>query len=471
VSTLNFDGPGPLPSALARLFFSPGRPVPIRNRSSEPTAGVQARRPRTLPFVTLRPSTHHAGVAALVVFAALTACSSASTTTPPTSTAILATSTTTRPDDGRLTIGVVAPRGGAAAELGTSTRDAVDLAINDINAHGGVNGQRVRSVVRDEGENPAAAALAIQDLVQLGVDAIIGPTSSLNTLGVLKTAVTAGVLTCSPTASALGLDDFPDNGLLVRTVPSDSLEALAMARLVEQSGTSQAVVVYLDDSYGRPFAQAVQRGLQADGTTVSMSMGFDGSEPSIQKTVSTIASRHPDVVVVVADNTSGPSIISAIDAAIPTGKPTYVVNDAQRRPATGSPSFGGGLATRVEGVSPLALPNNADFLKALHGLDPFAMNAYDCVNVIALAAVATKSNAARVIAPAIAAATTNGTACTKFSDCAGELSAGHNIDYNGPSGSLAIDSSGEVTTAVFERFGFNDTGRDISDGTVTIGVG
>jgi len=406
----------------------------------------------------------------------LAACSSSGSSTPSTTSTAFASTTTARPDDGRLELGVIAPRGGSEAELGTSVRDGVDLAVAEINKAGGVNGQPVRAVVRDEGENPATAALAMQDLVQMGVDAIIGPTSSLDALGVLKTAVNAGVLTCSPTASAMSLDAFPDNGLFVRTVPSDSLEAVAMARLVEQSGSSQAAVVYLDDAYGRPFAQAVQRGLQADGTTVSMSMGVDGSEASIKKTVATLADHHPDVVVVVADSSTGPSIINAIDSAIVVDKPTYVVNDAQRRPSAGSATFSGSLAQRIEGVSPLAYSSDTTFVRALQGVDAtttglYAANAYDCVNVIALSAQATHSSVARTISASVQAVTTNGTACEQFSDCATELAAGHNIDYNGPSETLAIGSDGDVTNAVFDRFGFNDAGRDVSQGTITIGSG
>jgi branched-chain amino acid transport system substrate-binding protein len=234
--------------------------------------------------------------------------------------------------------------------------------------------------------------------------------------------------------------------------------------------------VYLDDPYGRPFAQAIKRGLQLDGTTVSMSMGFDGSESSIKKTVATLAEHHPDVIVVVADNASGPAIINAIDAAIVVEKPTYVVNDAQRRPSSGSATFSGSLASRVEGVSPLAYSTDANFIRALHGVDAattglYAGNAYDCANVIALAAQATHSTSARVIAPEIPAVTTNGTVCHQFTDCASELAAGHNIDYNGPSETLAIGSDGEVTSTVFDRFGFTEAGRDINEGTITIGTG
>ena len=38
-----------------------------------------------------------------------------------------------------------------------------------------------------------------------------------------------GLVACSPTAAAMALDDFPDRGLFVRTIPSDSLQAAAIA--------------------------------------------------------------------------------------------------------------------------------------------------------------------------------------------------------------------------------------------------
>ena len=170
------------------------------------------------------------------------------------------------------TIGVITPRTGANTELGTSIRTGVQLALDDVNAAGGVNGHAVNVVQRDEGDNPAATALAVQDLIQLGADAIIGPTSSVDVLGTLRTTVRAGILSCSPTATALALDAFPSDGLFFRTIPSDSLQAAAIARTVEQTGTDNAAVVYLDDSYGRPFASAVENALAHQGTGVSLAV-------------------------------------------------------------------------------------------------------------------------------------------------------------------------------------------------------
>ena len=194
----------------------------------------------------------------------------------PTST-VVATSTTARPVSDVFTIGVITPRTGANTELGTSIRTGVQLALDDVNAAGGVNGHAVNVVQRDEGDNPAATALAVQDLIQLGADAIIGPTSSVDVLGTLRTTVRAGILSCSPTATALALDAFPSDGLFFRTIPSDSLQAAAIARTVEQTGTDNAAVVYLDDAYGRPFAKEVEKDLRQRSIAVPASTAISAA--------------------------------------------------------------------------------------------------------------------------------------------------------------------------------------------------
>ena len=145
-----------------------------------------------------------------IALTALVACTGDNTATPPSgSDGVAATSTTVHAEDGALVIGAILPSSGSAAEIGSSMSGALAVALEEINSTGGISGRDVRLITREEGNNPATAGLAVQDLVQLGVDAIIGPTSSTNVLGTLGAAVDAGVLTCSPTATALALDDVP----------------------------------------------------------------------------------------------------------------------------------------------------------------------------------------------------------------------------------------------------------------------
>ena len=151
-----------------------------------------------------------------------------------------------------------------------------------------------------------------------------------------------------------------------------------------------------------------------------------------------------------------------------------MVNDAIRRPVASAQPFGPQLASRVIGVSPLADAGAQQFDEALTALNAdanhhFAHNAYDWLAVIALAAQSAGSSQPRDIASSVSAVTTSGTRCSAFVTCSTALLDGRNINYNGPSGNLTIDADGNVTTAIFERFTFDDTGRDVPDGSLTIG--
>ena len=66
---------------------------------------------------------------------------------------------------------------GRAAHIGTSQRDAVLLAIDDVNAQGGINGRKLEMVMSDTESNPTKAVIALKKVLESeDVVAIIGPT-------------------------------------------------------------------------------------------------------------------------------------------------------------------------------------------------------------------------------------------------------------------------------------------------------
>jgi branched-chain amino acid transport system substrate-binding protein len=405
-------------------------------------------------------------VAAVVV----AACSGGGGSVSTTSSTSSSTASTTPPrDDKTLVIGTVLPSGGSVPDLGVSLIAGVHLAVKEINAAGGVMGNEVRLVERSEGDTPASALLGVQSLLTAAdggpVDAIIGPASSSNVLATLSVATRAGVLTCSPTASALSLDQFPDAGLFFRTVPSDSLQAAAIAQAVRASGTKSAAVVYLDDAYARPLAKAVEREMRERSLTVLPTVAISGTDASIEAAVKSVTAVHPPVVVVVADAISGPAAIRALDAAASTNV-QYFVNDAMRHPDASVPPFDASLGRRVHGMSPLAYTRNDSFLEKLHAIAPaaeglYAVKAYDCVNLIALAAQASLSTSGVQMANAIAGISNAGRGCNDFDECNTVLGEKFTPDYNGPDDELSIDADGNPSQAMFEPFSFDANGRDV----------
>ena len=111
-------------------------------------------------------STHRAAPIAILVAATLVACSSdgssSSTTTPGTPVSVVADAPVTRGTparlDGRLSIGALLPRSGPGATVGEALLDAVHLAVDEINAAGGVLLGNVELAPTDEGRDTNSAS-------------------------------------------------------------------------------------------------------------------------------------------------------------------------------------------------------------------------------------------------------------------------------------------------------------------------
>jgi branched-chain amino acid transport system substrate-binding protein len=76
--------------------------------------------------------------------------------------------------------GVVVPLTGPNAEYGEFTRYGVDLAVEDLNSAGGINGRNVQVIYEDTGGDKTKATTAAQKLVNVdGVDALISMTTTM----------------------------------------------------------------------------------------------------------------------------------------------------------------------------------------------------------------------------------------------------------------------------------------------------
>jgi branched-chain amino acid transport system substrate-binding protein len=370
--------------------------------------------------------------------------------------------------DGRLVIGALLPLSDTL--IGQSTEAAVDDAIDRINEAGGVFGQRVRLVVADEGNSTAAATASIQTLLDADVDAIIGPASSLTALSALDEIVSAGKVACSPTASALALDAFPDNDLFFRTVPSDSLQARAIAETANQTGAQRVTIVYVDDSYGRPFANAVEASLANESIIVVGRIPFAGDDDDLSDEAGRLANSDSQVLVLLADGEDGTGFLEQLDDEDTSGLATIVVNDAFRNPTAPQRIQGldPELRGKIVGLAPQAA--SGDAAQPFDPPGPFAVNAYDCANLIALAAVRAGSDAPRDIARQLAQVSVSGSVCQTFADCVATIESGLQIDYNGPSGVTdLLLRTGDPSRAAFDRFTFDESGRDVLQRTIVVG--
>ena len=142
------------------------------------------------------------------------------------------------------------------------------MAVREINAAGGVNGQPVVRYVADEGTDQETAAKGLDELLTKDrVDAIVGPASSKVALALMDKIVDEKVVTCSPTATATALSNYPDDGYFFRTIASDALQGKALGEVIAETGRRSTAIITSDDEYGRNLSQQLATTLQAEDTT------------------------------------------------------------------------------------------------------------------------------------------------------------------------------------------------------------
>lgn len=152
-----------------------------------------------------------------------------------------------------ITIGSIEPLSGGYAAYGLSFQQAVELAVNQMNANLSAAGNNVRfNVVHaDDGGTAQGAESALTAMYSASsIHVLIGPLTSLEVQGLLQTADTDHIVVLPPAATATSLE-YPKSttNYLVRPgQPGDQYEGSALAQTVIQLGAKNVVFLYRDDT-------------------------------------------------------------------------------------------------------------------------------------------------------------------------------------------------------------------------------
>ena len=97
----------------------------------------------------------------------------------------------------------------------------------------------------------------------------------------------------------------------------------------------------------------------------------------------------------------------------------------------------------------------------------YGPESYDATVVVSLAAIAAKNDSGKAIAGKMAEVTEGGEKCTTFKDCAAALKAGKDIDYDGVSGPIDLNSTGSPSAATIGIFQYGDDNNYTNQDYVT----
>jgi len=356
--------------------------------------------------------------------------------------------------DGVLVVGTILPVTGDLAFLGPPEIAGTNMAVEDINAAGGVLGADVTIEQGDSGDTTTDTAnLEVDRLLASGADVIVGAASSAVSKTVIDKITGSCVIQFSPANTSPDFTTYDDDGLYFRTAPSDLLQGRVLANQILDDGNETVSILYRQESYGVGLAESLQDNLEANGGTVDEFLAYAVDTESFDAEIDALVQAGSDAIVVIGFAESASILTTMNERGI--GPSQTAVYGVDGNIGIGSELDDPSILTGFKGTVPsIDLATISDFTARLDengagGEYSYGAESYDAVIITALAALIADSDDPSAIAAEINGVTKDGTVCTTFEECAALIEAGEDIDYDGPGGPYAFGDAGEPEAASF----------------------
>lgn len=201
---------------------------------------------------------------------------------------------------------------GDFASYGLEMQEGADLAIEEINADGGVLGRDLTTeVVDDEGKPANGPVIAQQFCDDAEVPAVLGFSFSSVALSGLPIYTQCGLPIVASAVTSPELSGASD--IFFRTVFTDAYQGAEAARFIsENRGVEKVAVLYQQDDYGKGVADAFSAGIEEAGGTVTSSQAYQLGTVNFGSVVDKALQDEPDAVFIGGFYTEAGKIVTQI---------------------------------------------------------------------------------------------------------------------------------------------------------------
>ena len=216
--------------------------------------------------------------------------------------------TGTKVADKTIKIGFNFEETGATAAYGTAEQKGAQLAVDEINKAGGIDGKKLEVVDKDNKSETAEAASVTTNLVtQSKVNAVVGPATSGATAAAVPNATKAGVPLISPSATQDGLTKNQEY-LFIGTF-QDSFQGKIISKYVTEKLKAKKVVLYTDNSsdYAKGIAKAFRNAYKGE---IVADEKFVAGDTDFQAALTKMKGKDFDAIVIPGYYTEAGKIVN-----------------------------------------------------------------------------------------------------------------------------------------------------------------
>jgi branched-chain amino acid transport system substrate-binding protein len=343
---------------------------------------------------------------------------------------------------------------GPIAQLVPPILRSSQMAVEQINAQGGILGGRRLALVSADGQcNAQGGTDAVNKLVNVDqVVGIVGGLCSGETIaGANAQAIPNGVVMVSPASTSPLITGLQDRDLIYRIVPSDAYQGQVMARMVWNQGLRRVAVTHVNNDYGRGLGGSFRDAFTAIGGTVTAFAAHEDQRASYRTELATLARGNPEALVTIAYG--GGSGLTMIRQALEGGFFNRFIGGDGMRDDVLPRELGANLnITVTQPVPRTGNPSLETFQQMFTavGGNPssiFVAQGYDGAFALALAIQhAGGTDRARISTSLRAITAPGGTVIRpgQWREAVAALTAGRRITYVGASGPIEFDANGDV---------------------------
>ncbi|CND50900.1 urea ABC transporter%2C urea binding protein [Mycobacterium tuberculosis] len=246
------------------------------------------------------------------------------------------------------TIGVLNSMTGAVGAVGQQESRGMELAVEEINAAGGVKGRKLKLETEDDQGSVNLTTAGFKKLAtDTKVPVVIGPGITANAMASAPLAEQYGV-----TQVLLVAQPHIANGKKnVFGVPlPGKANSQAMVNYAQAQGHKSAAIIWGNTPYGQEGNKDISAAAKAAGIDIVNSEGFDGGKFDFTAQASKAAARNPDAVFLYGGGGNSDALL--LKAMVATGYKGQIIGDLAYSTPT-IPKTAGPAADRVVSLTPV----------------------------------------------------------------------------------------------------------------------
>jgi len=193
-------------------------------------------------------------------------------------------------------IGILIPLTGATSQFGATMSRAAQIAAQEINAAGGVNGRSVEVLIEDDQSNPEAAVRAARKLIDVDRVVAIGGSYASSVTSAIAPLCWESKTVLATSSGADSITKLPHQGYIFRTSPTVTLQGTRVGEFGVELGCKKMFFMGPQTPFAQSYIDIIS-GISARAGGAGAGLIYEDKKSSYRSEVDQALRARPDLIV------------------------------------------------------------------------------------------------------------------------------------------------------------------------------